>query len=591
MKPRLFAIYLFIVLAPLGLLAWLGGGLARDEQARVESRFRELMANQLAVRKEAVSTVMAATERGLMELTELPESSIQLDLNRPESPSQAERPAVGKKSVKMEVENSPENSPVNPAFFRDRVRTARLARQIFVLKSDGGFVFPLLDGAATEDEKRFFERTRSVWESGIRFGVDEDNLPPGPSDARNAGSGNTQSRSSSGSWGAAKPVSLSNAAPFERDHGWHTWFWGNGVQLVFWRRADSGHVVGVEVDRMALLSDIVSALPDTKFDPSASLNGRIVLSDAQNRVIYQWGAYEPTEGIAPDVRLPVDAPLSMWTLNYYSQPDTLSVGGAWFNVGTALALSCVVVAGLAVYFFRENSREIREASQRVSFVNQVSHELKTPLTNIRMYAELLEVRMEDADETSRENLAVIVEESQRLSRMIGNVLAFAKRQRGGLKPNPRRCAPDDIVRSVIERFRPALTAKGVEISFAGNAPGEISLDSDFLEQILGNLFGNVEKYAAVGGVMDVRSGMNDDVLTLRIADRGPGIPKAQREAVFLPFQRLSDRLTDGVAGTGIGLTIAREQARNHGGDLTIVESEEGATFQLTLRVGGKGDTA
>ncbi len=570
MKPRLFATYLFIVLAPLGLLAWLGAGLAREEQAQVEARYRELMSNQLAVRKEAVAAVVEQAERDLGALLDLP-------------------PFVAEPTRTQSAAQSQSETGIEASALRRKVRESRLARQIFVLRPDGGFLFPLLDGNATDKEKGFFERTRLVWESGIRFGREQD--PASQKSASQTDSGRN-GRGWAGSLTARHVASPdSNRSPHDGQRGWHSWFWGNGVHLIHWQRHQSGHLVGVEVDRMALLSDVVSGLPDTEFEPSASLSGRIALRNAQNHAIYQWGAYDPPENAEPEVRMAVDAPLSMWTLNYHSEPGTLSSGGAWFNVGTALALSSLVVAALAVYFFRENAREIREAAQRVSFVNQVSHELKTPLTNIRMYAEMLEPRMEDADESARENLRVIVSESQRLSRMIGNVLAFAKDQRGNLTPNPRRCVPDDIIRATIEHFRPALDARGVTVSFTSGAPDEATLDSDFLEQILGNLLGNVEKYAAVKGEMDVLSETRDGVLIVRVADRGPGIPTDQRETVFQPFQRLSDSLTEGVAGTGIGLAIAREQARNHGGDLTIVDSAEGATFELTLKTGTTKDAA
>lgn len=561
MKPKLFAIYLFIVLLPLGLLAWLGTELARDEQSRVQVKFRELMANQLAVRKQAIARVIEAAERELVRITESPGA---------EGAARAGAAPASKG-----------RGAIDASLLRTEMRSERLARQIFVLRSNGSFIYPLLDGSATDSEKSFFDRTRSVWESGVRFGAGDDgqasssSASPSRAGFRSAPQSYTSSSSS-----LSQP---SNMAP--RTQGWHSWFWGNGAHLIFWRQLASGPVVGVEVDRAALLADVVGGLPDTGLDTAGSLSGRISLSDAQNHTIYQWGAFDPDEGAEPDVRMAVDDPLSMWTLNYHAAPDSLAAGGAggaWFNVGTALALGCLVVVGMAVYFFREQTREIREASQRVSFVNQVSHELKTPLTNIRMYAEMMEAQLEESEGPARENLDVIVKESQRLSRMIANVLAFAKRQREPLKPSPRERPPDEVIRSVIEHFRPALSARGVEIVFEGKASAAVALDSDFLEQILGNLFGNVEKYAANGGEMRVESEIFGGELTITVADRGPGIPQSQREEIFLPFKRLSNKLSDGVTGTGIGLSIARELARNHGGDLTLEPAEKGAMFMLTM---------
>jgi signal transduction histidine kinase len=250
------------------------------------------------------------------------------------------------------------------------------------------------------------------------------------------------------------------------------------------------------------------------------------------------------------------------------------------SVGAALAL---MVVTLAVYFYRESARGMREAAQRVSFVNQVSHELKTPLTNLRLYAELLASRLPAGDGTSHEYVEVLVSESRRLSRLIGNVLTFAKEQRNGIDLHMRPGVIDDAVSCVLDHFRPSLESAGVAVEFYAGAGQRVCFDSDALDQILGNLFGNVEKYAVGGGRMNVVTRHVGGETWITVADSGPGIPQDQRERVFAPFVRLSDRPSDGVAGTGIGLGIARGLARLHGGDLTLEASERGAVFKAVLR--------
>jgi signal transduction histidine kinase len=111
----------------------------------------------------------------------------------------------------------------------------------------------------------------------------------------------------------------------------------------------------------------------------------------------------------------------------------------------------------------------------------------------------------------------------------------------------------------------------------------VEFDRDAVEQILGNLFSNVEKYAASGGRMEVTSTQQGTTTSIVVSDRGPGIPKGQEERIFAPFHRLSNKLSDGVAGTGIGLSIARDLARKHGGDLRVVPSAAGASFLLELQ--------
>jgi signal transduction histidine kinase len=249
-----------------------------------------------------------------------------------------------------------------------------------------------------------------------------------------------------------------------------------------------------------------------------------------------------------------------------------------------LAGVAVLVVGLAIHVYRESRREFVEAETRVSFVNQVSHELKTPLTNVRMYAELLEAEVAEEPVAAR-YAGVIVGEAQRLSRLIGNVLAFARHERHELHLRRRDGILDEVVARVLATFGPALAARGIAIEATLQAPELCQLDADACEQILGNLLSNIEKYAAEGGVARVTTARRGGFAYLLVADRGPGVPAAARQRIFRPFFRISNALTDGVSGAGLGLTIARELARLHGGDLVLRESAAGAVFEARLAVG------
>ncbi len=165
----------------------------------------------------------------------------------------------------------------------------------------------------------------------------------------------------------------------------------------------------------------------------------MVLLDTKGAPIYQWGGYGPADDERPRATLALSYPLGGWSLAYYAPPELTRAGlsrSLWFNVGSAVVAVALAVLGLAAYFYRENARDMRVAAQRVSFVNQVSHELKTPLTNIRMYAELLEQEIDESQEKPRRHLDIIVSESQRLSRLIGNVLTFSRRERHTLQLRP-----------------------------------------------------------------------------------------------------------------------------------------------------------
>jgi len=440
-----------------------------------------------------------------------------------------------------------------PERLREIARGERLVRQLFVLDAEGRRIFPVA-GSGNEREEAFLARTRHIWESGEAF-----LHPTDGAGARDAGPA-----------GGGLPV----------EQGWYAWFWDSGLNLIYWRRGTDGAVTGIEVDTLALLADIVGELPDRGEDTT-----RIGLLDAKGQVIHGWGGAEPRPGVQPRMTRELAPPLGSWRLHLHAGPGSPGDGlGRGALTGTLLGLGALAIAvlGLALWFARETGREAREATRRVTFVNQVSHELKTPLTNIRMYAELLEDRLDEEDERSRGYLQVISGESRRLSRLIANVLSLARKQRGKLAVRRLPAIADQVVTEVIEQFRPSLERAGIEIAMGAGAGRRALLDADAIGQILGNLLGNVEKYAADGGRVEIATRAEGDRLVITVTDRGPGIPRGAARRVFEPFVRLSQSLDEGVSGTGIGLTIARELARLHGGDLTLEPSAIGARFAVTL---------
>jgi signal transduction histidine kinase len=373
--------------------------------------------------------------------------------------------------------------------------------------------------------------------------------------------------------------------------GWVVRFWGPGLNLIYCQRLASGQLVGVVMRRARWIADLIAALPDTNDarvpDGRDSWNARIRLVDSVGRPVYEWGSFEPDEHAAPLQELPPSYPLSSWRLQHFIDNQTFAVAGrsAYFNLMSVLGATGLALVMAAALFYREYNRQVRDARQRVSFVNQVSHELKTPLTNIRMYAELLEDDLGGSDHeqdiASRKHLKVIVEESQRLSRLIGNVLTLAEKQRDRITLRFKTAVVDDVIATVVQRFEPALRRRGVEVVFEGSAKHMVALDVDAFEQILGNLLSNVEKYASSGKRLEITSVQSNSDTTIVISDDGPGIPSRQQQRIFRPFERLSNHIADS-PGTGIGLTIARELARLHGGDLRLLPSKTGSRFEIRI---------
>ncbi|MBI1891190.1 MAG: HAMP domain-containing histidine kinase [Burkholderiales bacterium] len=519
---------LLIVLLPTGLLGWFGVRMASNEQRVIEHQVQALLNAQLKNIDESIQTVFQSTQKDLL--------------------SKAAQLKVDNDSLRAFVRNSPQVS------------------QVFVIGADGKRIFPSTDGPRSDAENQFLQRTAAIWNSyQILF----------QSDARATSQANATSKLST--------LSRSSSGDAEQSrNGWYAWHWNAELHHIFWLRDSANRLVGFELSPVRLMSDIVARLPATGGSDDTLVNARIRLINANGQIAYQWGAYQPSAEDRPLAMLPLNHPLSSWKLEYYGASLKAGVVTNWFGVLAAIVLVALGLAGLAIYLYREQTREMRMAEQRVNFVNQVSHELKTPLTNIRMYAELLEDELADETDKPRKYIAIITAESQRLSRLIANVLNFARAQKEHLVLHPQPGRVDEVIAKCIEAFSPALAAKGVAIRFDANAVQQVMLDAEILEQILNNLFGNVEKYAASGGAMEVSSKQEGERTLIRVRDFGPGIPKRERERVFRPFYRISSKLSDGVSGTGIGLGIARQLARLHGGDLTLADMEPGACFEVAL---------
>ena len=163
------------------------------------------------------------------------------------------------------------------------------------------------------------------------------------------------------------------------------------------------------------------------------------------------------------------------------------------------------------------------------------------------------------------------------------MLTFGRKQRSALALHRAPGCVDDAVRDILAHFEAPLSAKGIAMAFAPGAGETVKFDRDVLEQILGNLLNNVEKYAIGADRVAISSTQDGDHVSITVADTGPGVP-AERGGEGVPpvLPGVSDRLTDGVAGTGIGLAIARDLARLHGGDLTLERASAGACFHVTI---------
>jgi two-component system phosphate regulon sensor histidine kinase PhoR len=249
-----------------------------------------------------------------------------------------------------------------------------------------------------------------------------------------------------------------------------------------------------------------------------------------------------------------------------------------------VGLSCaVVVLGMAVVIVAAE-RERRLSALKSDFVANVSHELKTPLSLVRMFGELLLSGRVASDEKRREYLQIILNESERLTALIENVLDFAKFERGKSAFEFREGDVGQAVSRAVDVYRYRAEREGVdvEVSIAPGLPRAM-FDERALELLLMNLLDNALKYAKEGRKVkvDVRTAAHR--LEIRVIDHGPGIPPQDRRRIFERFVRGTSGSEKQVRGSGIGLALVKHIAESHGGH-TWVDSEvgRGATFVVTI---------
>lgn len=259
---------------------------------------------------------------------------------------------------------------------------------------------------------------------------------------------------------------------------------------------------------------------------------------------------------------------------------------ARLTLGLLVGLLVLAIAVGSWLIGADLRRQLALARQKTDFVSNVSHELKTPLTSIRMFSEMLaEDRVQD-EAKRRHFLGIISAEAARLTRLINNVLDFARLERGEKKYDFVSCDLAALARDTVESYRPHLEATGFALkTLLPSVPVPIRGDRDALAQVLVNLLSNGEKYSGERKEIEVELATDGDRAELRVLDRGLGVPAGCEEKIFEQFFRAHDSLGSGIQGSGLGLTLARQIARAHGGDVAFRKREGGGScFAVNLRL-------
>jgi signal transduction histidine kinase len=350
-------------------------------------------------------------------------------------------------------------------------------------------------------------------------------------------------------------------------------------------------LLGLQIDLGQLSRKLFPAiLRNLKFSDRVT---PAILSEAGDYII---GTARPAD--KPIVAHALNEPFQFWQVAIYvNEAKTVSRHRDFRTTLSLWLISLLLLSILlgAYIFIRRARREAHLSQMKSTFVSNVSHELRTPLASIKMMAELLEMQLTGQSavpvkriKTRTENyLSVIRRECSRLSRLIENVLNFSKIERGVKQYNFEYEDPALVLRMAVESFRPHAEEQGfvVELEIAEPLP-EVFADADAISQVILNLLSNAFQYSDEVKEIRVHAYRHESHVTIAVADRGIGIAANEIPKIFDDFYRVNQRLnSQKQGGMGLGLTLARQIVRDHGGDINVhSEVGKGSTFAFTLPI-------
>ena len=451
--------------------------------------------------------------------------------------------------------------------------TNPLVRNVFIYQKDRELEYPVRGMESTLEERRFITRYDSLFSGRMKFDFNED-LSKDESKTKGVTESSRQKLVALSRVVQKAPVSDQQALfPAESEQsfieksGWIPWFSENRLHILGWvQKIENGPVYGIELELMALLSRLVVDFPELPEKKVA-----LLLMDGNGNFMHQSGKMTVDPKERPIAVVSISNLLPHWQIGVFVDKKGFgSTRGFLYVSVILLGVFIIAIVSGGVLLTRMTLQNMKDARQKTSFVSSVSHELKTPLTSIRMYAELLlSKRIKDANKIQI-YLSVIVSESERLTRLINNVLAFGKLEQGKKTYHLTIFEMDRLLDQMIQSHSIRIENQGIEIILQieeGNY--KVKTDRDAIEQVILNLVDNALKYADKGKFIKFVLEKDKSFILLKICDDGPGIPKAQQEMIFEKFHRVDNSLTTKQPGSGLGLSIARQILRDLDGDLSF----------------------
>jgi two-component system phosphate regulon sensor histidine kinase PhoR len=255
-------------------------------------------------------------------------------------------------------------------------------------------------------------------------------------------------------------------------------------------------------------------------------------------------------------------------------------------LGVLILAFCAALGAGIVLTLSSIRRRARLSALQTAFVSKVSHDLRTPLTSIRMFVETLQMGRIHDTERYNECLGVLAAETARLSSMIDRLLDWARMEAGRKQYQFTTTSVSDVVDQAIAAFRPQTLSGAVKLAVEvePDLPA-IQADGEALSEVLLDLLNNAYKYTGEEKQITVRARRDGRSVVLSVTDNGPGIPRSEHVRIFERFYRGSEPSTREIEGSGLGLAMARHTIDAHHGTIHL-ESEvgRGSTFSLVLPV-------
>lgn len=258
--------------------------------------------------------------------------------------------------------------------------------------------------------------------------------------------------------------------------------------------------------------------------------------------------------------------------------------------GLVLYTGLIVFSALSIlagsfYALRALAREWRLARLKSEFVSHLSHDLRRPLTSIRMFSEMLKDGHASGEEKKREYYKIISNESDKLTHLANNILDFSRIERGRIRYSLQPRSIENLARQTVERFKTYMVDAGRPVVLSIDSCPLVKIDEHALEQALMNLLTNAAKYSARGTSIAVNVKNGKKEIIVEVIDQGMGIAREDHRKIFQKFYRVKKAEIDQIEGSGLGLALVKYTAEAHKGKVKV-ESEEGkgSKFSIVLPV-------